>query len=131
MSGNPFDYVKDIQYGKKDIIRNSENPEKSEKMYNPWMVNRALSFYPDSILYANEMNSKRDLDGLLQFDYLINTVRPMKRKYAWIKKQDEDANVEMLCEYYGVSAKRAREYLNVLTDEQLNQIKSRTIKGGT
>jgi hypothetical protein len=128
---NPFDYVKDIQRGKKDIIRNSENPSRMEAGYNPFMVNRALSFYPDSILYANEMNRRGGLDGLLQFDYLINTVRSMKRDHQWIKKSGSDSDAEMLAEYFGMSPQKVHEALRVLTRDQLDDIRKRTIKGGT
>lgn len=128
---NPFDYVKDIQRGKRDIIRNSENPEKAENLYNPFMVNKALSFYPDSILYANEMNRRPEMNNLLQFDYLINTVRSMKRDHAWIKKQAQDEDVLTLAEYLGMSPRRVEESLKVLTSDQLKELKKRTIKGGT
>lgn len=128
---NPFDFVKEIQRGKKDIIRTSENPVKAEALYNPFIVNRALSFYPDSILHANEVNRHRDLDHLLQFDYLINSIRSMKRDHTWIKKPGEDEDVEMLASYFGMSSKKATEALRVLTKEQLKAIKIKTIKGGT
>ena len=128
---NPFDFVKEIQRGKKDIIRTSENPVKAEALYNPFIVNRALSFYPDSILHANEVNRHRDLDHLLQFDYLINSIRSMKRDHTWIKKPGEDEDVEMLASYFGMSSKKAAEALRVLTKEQLKAIKIKTIKGGT
>lgn len=128
---NPFDYVKDIQRGKKDIIRNSENPTKAESLYNPYIVNRALSFYPDSILYSNEMNRRADLPHLLQFDYLINTIRSMKRDHAWIKKSAEDEDVATLAEYFGMSLRKAQEAIRVLTRDQLAEIKKRTMKGGT
>lgn len=128
---NPFDYVKDIQRGKRDIIRNSENPEKAEALYNAFMVNKALSFYPDSILYANEMNQRAGMDNLLQFDYLINTIRSMKRDHAWIKKQAQDEEVLTLAEYLGMSPRRVEESLRVLTLDQIKDLKKRTIKGGT
>ena len=128
---NPFDYVKDIQRGKRDIIRNSENPEKAEGFYNPFIVNRALSFYPDSILHANEMNLRPGLDKLLQFDYLINTIRSMKREHAWIKKQAEDEEIANLADYLGMSPRRVTECLRVLTPDQIKELKKRTIKGGT
>lgn len=127
---NPFDFVKDIQRGKKDVIRNSESPEKAEGFYNPYIVNRALSFYPDSILHANEMNQRAGLDKLLQFDYFLNSIRSMKREHTWIKKPEEDANVELLSQYFQVNTKTAREYLRVLSKSQLEDIKRRTSKGG-
>lgn len=128
---NPFDFVKDIQRGKRDIIRNSENPEKAEKLYNAYIVNRALSFYPDSILHANEVNRRPDMDGILQFDYLINTIRSMKRDHFWVKKAETDEDLEMICEYFGMSQRKAQEALRVLTKDQLSEIRKRTIKGGT
>ena len=128
---SPFEYVKDIQRGKKDVIRNSESPEKAEGFYNPFMTNRALSFYPDSILHANEMNQRAGLDKLLQFDYLLNSIRSMKREHTWIKKQEEDATVEMLSQYFHVSTKTARDYARVLTSDQLETIRKRSNKGGT
>lgn len=128
---SPFDYVKDIQRGKRDIIRNSENPEKAEALYNPFIVNRALSFYPDSILYSNEMNRRAELDKVMQFDYLINTVRSMKRDHQWIKKSKDDEDAELLAEYFGMSPQKVHEALRVLTKDQIADIKKRTIKGGT
>jgi len=127
---NPFDFVKDIQQGKSDVIRNSENPEKAEAMYNPYIVNRALSFYADGILHANEMNLRPGLDHLMQFDYLINSIRSMKRKHAWIKKPEEDADLEMLSQHFNVSTKIARDYLRILNKHQLDTIRKRTNKGG-
>lgn len=128
---NPFDYVKDIQRGKRDIIRNSENPQKAENLYNPFLTNRALSFYPDSVLYANQMNACPGLPNLLQFDYLINSIRSMKRDHSWIKKSAADSDVEMIVEYFGMSPQKAQEALRVLTHGQLEYIRKRTIKGGT
>ena len=127
---NLFYFVKDIQRGKKDVIRNSESPEKAEGFYVPFMTNRALSFYPDSILHSNEMNQRAGLDKLLQFDYLLNSIRSMKREHTWIKKPEEDANVEMLSQYFQVNPKTAREYLRALSKDQLEAIRKRTSKGG-
>ena len=44
----PFDYVNDINYGKKNIIKNSDNPELAEKLYPSYLVNKALSQFPDT-----------------------------------------------------------------------------------
>ena len=38
---NPFEYVTSITHGKKNIM---DSPEK-EKAYNPFMVNRSLSYF--------------------------------------------------------------------------------------
>ena len=40
---NPFDYVNAINYTKKDIMQTPED----ESAYNPFMVNRSLSYFSD------------------------------------------------------------------------------------
>ena len=67
---NPFEYVNAINKTKKDIMVD----DLAEKEYNPFIINRALSFFSDTILYANEMNKYHHLDNRLQFDFFINTI---------------------------------------------------------
>ena len=63
----------------------------NEKDYNPFIVNRALSYHYDCILFANEMNKLPDTDKLLQFRYLLNTVRSYKRPFQkWQKREQTD-----------------------------------------
>ena len=60
---------------KKDIMVD----DLAEKAYNPFMVNRALSYFQDTVLFANEMNVNHTIDKRLQFDFFINMVRKRKR----------------------------------------------------
>ena len=71
---NPFEYVNSINYTKKNIM---DSPEK-EKGYNPFMINRSLSYFNDTVILANEMNKYHHLDGRLQYSFLINIVRKRK-----------------------------------------------------
>ncbi len=66
---NPFDYTNSITYTKKNLIRDTENPELAEKQYNAFLTNRGLSYFPDTIMYANDMNMRPELDSLLQYEY--------------------------------------------------------------
>lgn len=120
---SPFDYVNDITYGKKDIIRNGENPQLAEALYQPFIVNRALSYFPDTIMYADQINQCAELDHLMQYDYLINTIRPKKRFSKWAKKQD-NSDVELVQKYYKVNRRVAVDYLKVLTKQHLDEIKT-------
>jgi len=124
---NPFDYVNSINDGK-DIIRTSDSPAMAEKGYNPYMTNRALSYFPDTVMFANEMNTNHWADGLLQYDYLINTVRKRKRFSKWFKPESDD--LETIKEYYKVGSEVAKQYLRVLSADQLANLKTRIIKGG-
>src|SRR3989304_4973463 len=81
-----FVFVKAIQYTKEPLIVD----EWSERQYNPFMVNRALSFNPETVIQANEMNSRPHLGKKLQFSFLINTIRPKKRFDAWVKAEKSE-----------------------------------------
>jgi len=127
---NPFDFVTAINTTKKDLIRDSENPELAEKSYNPFLTNRAMSYFPETIYYANEMNVSGILDNRMQNDYLINIVRKGKRFSKWAKHV-EDPDVQCVQEYYKINYARALELSKILTKEQIDLIRTRLIKGGT
>lgn len=126
---NPFDFVNAINISKNDIIRNSENPVLAEKSYSPFHTNKALSYFQDTVLYANEMNRASHLDSLLQNDYYLNSIRSSKRFSKWAKPV-MSSDVESIQEFYKVNYKRAQEISKVLTQEQINHIKTIIIKGG-
>lgn len=126
---NVFDFVNAINFTKKDLMTGTENDELAEKSYVPFIVNRGLSYFPDTILYANEMNIHNHLDNKLQFHYLINTIRPKKRFSKWAKKQ-EDNDIEAVKAFYGYSNAKAEQAVSVLSPEQLKEIKRRLNKGG-
>jgi hypothetical protein len=65
----------------------------------------------------------------MQNMYLINTIRARKRFDKWIKIED-DAEVEMVKEYYGYSNDKARQALTILSEEQKKYIKEKLFKGG-
>lgn len=126
---NPFDFVNDINLGKKDIMTNSENPELAERTYSPFLTNRALSYFADTIHCANEMNFHNGLDHMMQYSFLLNIVRKRKRFSKW-HKTINDEDLQTVIDYYGYSVKRAKEALKILSDEQLLTIKEKMSKGG-
>ena len=122
---NPFEYLKSINESKKDIMID----DLAEKEYNSFIVNRGLSYFKDTILYANEMNRYHHLDSRLQFDFLINIIRKKKRWSKWIKASEVD-NLELIKEYYGYSNEKAKSALSLMSNEQIEQLKLRIYKGG-
>ena len=126
---NPFDFVTDINLGKKDIITNSDNSELAERTYNPYLTNKSLSYFQDTVHYANEMNMHSDLNHKMQYSFLLNIVRKRKRFSKWHKTID-DENLQAVIDYYGYSVKKAKEALKILSDEQLSTIKLKLSKGG-
>jgi len=123
---NPFDYVNDILYGKKNLIVD----DITEKDYQPFLVNRSLSYHMDCILHSNEMNRRHHLDKKLQNSYLIYTIRSRKRPFSkWIKPVKSE-DLECVKLYYGYSNEKSRVALDILTDEQIDIIKNSVQTGG-
>ena len=122
---NPFEYITAINTTKKDIMID----DLAERGYNSFMVNRSLSYFKDTVLYANEMNIHHNIDNRLQFDFLINMVRKRKRFSKWEKVVSE-SDVEVVKEYYGYNNEKARTALSLLTREQINELKQKVYKGG-
>ena len=122
---NPFDYVNAINYNKKDIMVD----DIAEKEYNPYIINKALSFFPDTILFANEMNRFHHIDHRLQFDFFINIIRKKQRFSKWLKPSEIE-NIELIKECYGYSNEKAKSVLTILSNEQIDELKRRMNKGG-
>tara|TARA_Y100001963_G_C6784529_1_gene451868 strand:- start:1092 stop:1469 length:378 start_codon:yes stop_codon:yes gene_type:complete len=122
---NPFDYINSINLTKKDIMVD----DITEKGYNPFLTNRSLSYFNDTVLIANEMNLNHHLDNLLQFHFFINIIRKRKRFSKWLKPKTEN-EVEVVKEYYGYSNQKARQAINLLTTEQIKELSKRVKKGG-
>lgn len=114
------------------ILQNKSSvvTKENEKDYVPYVVNKALSFHYDCILYANEMNKHPSLDKLLQYQYYLNTIRPYKRPFQKWHKKDSIENLSLIKEYYNVSNDKAKEILGILTDAQIEIIKKKLEKGG-
>lgn len=121
-----FDYVNAITLTK-DASK-VENPI-FDKEYVPFIVNRALSYFQDSVLAANVMNERPWLDKRLQFTFLLNTLRPRKRFSKWLKHNvSEDARV--VAEYYGCSLRQALSLTSLHSSDQLSYMRTRIYKGG-
>jgi hypothetical protein len=125
---NPFDYVNSINQTKKNLMRGTENDQLAEKGYNPFLTNRALSYHHDTVALANEMNQRSSIDFLLQYEFLLNSVRSKKRFSKWEKKEDH-GDINAIKEYYNCSDSKALQAYNVLTSDQLILIRKKLEKG--
>jgi hypothetical protein len=123
---DPFDYVNEILDGKKNLIIDNI----TEKEYVPYLVNRALSYHYDCIAFASEMNRRHFIDKKLQNDFLLNTVRSMKRPFAKWAKAEKNDDLECIKLAFSLSDSKAREALRLLSKEQILQLKEDTYKGG-
>jgi hypothetical protein len=125
---NPFDYVNSINNGK-NLLDESDNEEVVVKDYNPFMTNRALSYHNDTLMLANAMNQFSHLDKDLQYLFFINTVRPKKRFAKWAKPEKND-DLNTIVEYYGYSYEKAKQVLDLFSNEDLDRMRKKLEKGG-
>ena len=122
---NPFQYIASITHTKKDLMVDDE----AEKGYSPFMVNRGLSYFQDTVLLANEMNRASHIDHRLQYDFLRTAIRSRKRFSKWTKKT-VPAKIEVIKEYYGYSDAKAEAVADLITDDDIKEMKSYLSKGG-
>ena len=125
----PFDFVTSINSTKKNLMKGTENDQLAEKSYAPFITNKALSYFADTVQLANMMNCNHGLDNKLQYSFLINIVRPSKRYSKWVKK-DKDSDLELVMSYYGYNRQKAKAALKLLSPDQMKTIKNKLDKGG-
>ena len=121
------DYLKAVNQTKEHLL-DSEDQE-WERKYPPFIVNKCVAPFPDTVMLVNEINQLPHVDKKLQFDFLLNSLRPRKRFTPWLKAKKLD-NLEYVKEYYGYSNEKAKTALDILTDEQISAIIRKLYKGG-
>ena len=76
------DFLTAINLSKVNLL---EEDSLTEKEYVPFLINRTMSYFPDTVLYANEINLRGHLENRLQNDYLLNSISKKKRFSRWLK----------------------------------------------
>jgi len=121
------DYLNAINHTKEKLMDTED--EEWEKKYPPFIVNKCLAPFQDTILLVNEMNQYPSIDKKLQFDFFINSLRPRKRFTPWVKAKKLD-DLEYVKEFYGYNNEKAKVALTILNDDQIATIKQKLNKGG-
>ena len=121
------DYLKSINRTKEKLMDNDD--ELWEKKYPPFIINKCIAPFPDTVHLVNEMNVNHHLDSKLQYDFLLNSLRPRERYTPWLKAK-KIKNLDYVKEYYGYSNEKAKSALDILNDEQIETIKDSLNKGG-
>ena len=121
------DYLNAINQTKETLMDTED--EQWEKKYPPFIINKCVAPFPDTVMLLNEINQLPHLDNKLQFDFLINSLRPRKRYTPWLKAKKLE-NLEYVKEFYGFNNEKAKAALDILNDEQISYIKRKLNKGG-
>ena len=120
-------YLTAINWSKKKLMDTDD--EAWEKKYPPYIINKGLSYFSDTVMMANEMNKLHHASKHMQFSFLINTIRSQKRYSKWLKAS-KIKDLDVVKQYFGYSNNRAREALSLLDKKQIDYIKDKLYKGG-
>jgi hypothetical protein len=122
---DPYQFFNAINVTKENLMVDKA----TEKSYNSYIINRSLSYFPDTILFANEVNKMGHMDNHHKFHFFINTIRKRKRFSKWDKPINSD-DLDIIKQYYGYSSDKARQVLSLLSTDKINELKQRMNKGG-
>ena len=120
-------YLTAINWSKEKLLDSDDKDW--EKKYPPFIINKGLSYFPETVMFANEMNRLPHASKHAQFSFLLNTIRNKKRFSKWLKAS-KLKDLDVVKQYYGYSNKKESEALNILTKSQIDYIKERLYKGG-
>ncbi|AGS81020.1 clamp loader small subunit [Caulobacter phage Cr30] len=121
---DPFSFISAINsVEKENLFKTYPSKEEVEKAYAPFIINRGLSYFSDTVLYANEVNQYPNLPKNAQFDFLRLSIRPRKRWSKWWKGM-ENPDIEIIKKVFKYSNEKAAALLNVLTEEQMQQLRN-------
>ena len=121
------DYLNAINHTKEKLMDTED--EQWEKKYPSFIVNKCVAPFTDTILLVNEINQYPSIDKKMQFDFLLNSLRPRKRFTPWLKAKKLD-NLEYVKEFYGYNNEKAKVALTILNEEQIATIKQKLNNGG-
>ena len=121
------EYLKSINQTKENLM-DSDDPM-WEKKYSPYIINKCIAPFNDTIMFVNEINMRHHLENKLQYDFLLNTIRPKNRYAPWVRGS-KIKDLEFIKEYYGYSNEKAKVALQILSNDQIKTIKDSLSKGG-
>ena len=121
------DYLNSINYTKENLLDTED--ELVEKQYTPFVVNRCLSYFPDTIIHSNIMNENCHIDKKMQYDYYLSSIRKRKRFSKWLK-QEESEKIDTIKEYFGYSNEKAKDIEDLISDSDIEKMRQSMFKGG-
>lgn len=126
---NLSEFMNSINFTKVDLIRSSDTPATVENAYTPFVVNKCLSYFLDTAIYANELNKSSCSDKQMHYDFLRINIPKRKRFAKWHQIKENEEKISLIMEYFNYSKSKAKEASKIITDEQFNIIKSKLFKG--
>jgi hypothetical protein len=122
---SPFDFVNDLTEHKQNLFN-----EETEAQYSPWLIDQALSFNPDCLFWVNEINKYPDIPKKAQHDFYLNILVKRRRYGRWVKRDSFSDDLQLVKDIFGYSTQHALAALEILTEDQLAQLRTKKDKGG-
>ncbi len=123
---SPFDYINNISQSKSSIW-----DDNSDREYSAFMVNRGLSQYADTIMFAQIMNTYGSYtSNRAQYDFYRYGITNKKKRFAKWSKAKKHEDLLEYASYFGMTPDLFEKNLELMTDEQISEMKSMFEKGG-
>jgi hypothetical protein len=134
----PFDFINSINTSGPSLLKDckADNSEAALSMdspckqYVPFIINRGLSQFNDTVLLANEMNMRHSLPAKMQYDFLKTTIRPRKRFTKWAKKSKDPADIKLIQQTYNYSREKAEQVYSLFNEAALKKLRKSLDQGG-
>ena len=123
------DYLKSLNKDKTPMKNLDEDFDSVVKSYTPFVVNRCMSYFPDTIIQSNNMNISSHICKEMHYDYLLHSIRKRSRFSSWLKREDPE-ELDAVKKYFGYSDRKARDIMDILSDEDIENIKKEIDTGG-
>ena len=127
MSSNPFDWLNNISTSDSSMWEEGV----SEKEYNSFMVNRGLSQYRDTVLFAQMMNEKSQyITPKMQYDFYRLGITHKKKRFAKWHKPDKLQEIEMIAHHFGINIRQMENYVSLMSETDYATLLGSLEKGG-
>lgn len=118
----PFDYVNDVSLDKQYLYEGA-----ATRNFKPFLINKALSAFPDCLQAAAFLNENHSLNEKMQHDYLFYVLPKRKRfkRDGWLKKSEAEKReltvLEDVAKVVGYNLERTKQFWSILTEDQRKQ----------
>jgi len=116
-----FDWLNEITYNKRSW--NSFTSEDKNE-FNIFMIHRFISMNPEYIDFVNLIQRYPTCSNKVVYKYYCDLLPKKKSFFKYIKTSIkwEKETVDKVAEYYKCSTREAKEYINILNDNQIKDI---------
>ncbi len=118
---NLFDWLNQITYTKQPWDKFTEE-EKNE--FNVYMINRFISMDPNYVDVVNLIQRYPTCSNKMVYKFYCDLLPKKKSFFRYIKSKSkfDTETINKISEYYQCSTREAKEYVTILTDEEVENI---------